>query len=540
MKTKKEAYMLRKNDKQSSFMDADYICERLVPQDSFYRKFKELVTPLIKDEHFEDMYCKDNGRPAISPALLACACILQFYMDLSDQEIEDACAFDIRVKHALGLAIDERPFASSSVGDFRRRLLENGREKEIFDRILKHLIESQLIGKNEIQRIDATHVIADVAVPTAIRLIRKSTYEILKMVKNRRKDIWDIIAKEIEIRDYHKSMINKEIPWKPEERSHKKVLIKVVTEAKAVLRHVMGLELGEKFDYRIDMLKLVLNENVKEEENSGPRVLENKEKPKDYMISPIDPDARFGVKSASVKFAGYKANITESVDSRFITNISATRGNVHDGTPMIQLISEQKREYGLSPEKLIGDAAYGSGLNRRLVAEYGTRIVAPVMSRAHENGDLYPKSMFEYDIEKQTVTCPQGMKTYKSTYDAKRCYTVYYFPTQVCEACASQDKCTNHAKGNRTVTVTLWEKEISEAERHNRTKLYKEEIRKRALIEATNSDLKRNHGMRRARYRGLQKVGLQFFFTAAVINIKRWISMALEEIKLKKVVLLPT
>ena len=58
--------MLRKSDKQSSFIDADYICERLVPQDSFYRKFKEIVTPLIKDEDFDSMYCKDNGRSAIS------------------------------------------------------------------------------------------------------------------------------------------------------------------------------------------------------------------------------------------------------------------------------------------------------------------------------------------------------------------------------------------------------------------------------------------------------------------------------------------
>lgn len=40
--------MIRKSTKQSSFLDTNYICERLVPQDSFYRKFRELVTPLIR------------------------------------------------------------------------------------------------------------------------------------------------------------------------------------------------------------------------------------------------------------------------------------------------------------------------------------------------------------------------------------------------------------------------------------------------------------------------------------------------------------
>jgi len=239
-----EIKMIRKDQKQGSFLDTDYLCERLVPPDSFYRKFKEIVSPLIRDEMFEDMYCKDNGRPAISPAMLACACILQYYRDYSDREIERACTFDIEIKHALGLGIDERPFDHSSIQDFRNRLLEHGKEKEIFDRILKHLIDSGLIRKNEIQRIDATHVIADVAIPTVLRLIRKTTYEVLKYLKSRRKDVWDMVAEEIDIQDYHKSRINKEIRWEPEERSHKKVLLKVVTEAKIVLQHVKNLTLA--------------------------------------------------------------------------------------------------------------------------------------------------------------------------------------------------------------------------------------------------------------------------------------------------------
>ena len=151
--------MIRKSTKQSSFLDTNYICERLVPQDSFYRKFRELVTPLIRDEHFEDMYCKDNGRPAISPSRLACAMILQMYQDLSDREMEEACMYDIRIKHALGLEIDERPFDHSSLNDFRQRLIDNGQEKLVFNKILNHLIEEGLIKRNEMQRIDATHIV---------------------------------------------------------------------------------------------------------------------------------------------------------------------------------------------------------------------------------------------------------------------------------------------------------------------------------------------------------------------------------------------
>jgi transposase len=183
--------MLQLQKRQSSFYDADYICERLIPDDSFYRKFRDIVWPLIKDEQFEEMYCKDNGRPAIPPSLLAMATVLQFYRNLSDREMERACMYDIEIKYALGLRLDDRPFDHSSLGDFRKRLLENSKEKEIFDRIVSSLVKEKLIEKEEIQRIDATHVIADIAIPTMVTLVKKGIYEILKPLKNRHKDIYN-------------------------------------------------------------------------------------------------------------------------------------------------------------------------------------------------------------------------------------------------------------------------------------------------------------------------------------------------------------
>jgi len=98
--------MLKPRGKQSSFYDADYICEQLISEDSFYRKFREVIWPLINDEQFEALYCIDNGRPAISPALLAMATILQFYRNLSDRDMERACMYDIKIKYALGLRLE--------------------------------------------------------------------------------------------------------------------------------------------------------------------------------------------------------------------------------------------------------------------------------------------------------------------------------------------------------------------------------------------------------------------------------------------------
>jgi len=79
--------MFRPCEKQSTFFDATYICEKLIPKDSFYRKFREIVWPIVDDDQFATMYCMDNGRPSISPALLAMATILQFHRNLSDREM---------------------------------------------------------------------------------------------------------------------------------------------------------------------------------------------------------------------------------------------------------------------------------------------------------------------------------------------------------------------------------------------------------------------------------------------------------------------
>jgi transposase len=53
----------------------------------------------------------------------------------------------------------------------------------------------------------------------------------------------------------------------------------------------------------------------------------------------------------------------------------------------------------------------------------------------------------------------------------------------------------------------------------------------RSPIEGKLSELIRYHGLRRARYRGLKKVGLQCYFTAAAVNIKRWIKVLMEKLK---------
>ncbi len=524
--------MLKPVDRQGSFYDADYICAQLIPQDSFYRKFREMVEPLLKDKQFESMYCKDNGRPAISPSLLAMATILQFHKNLSDRDMEQACMYDIQIKYALGLSLDERPFDHSSLGDFRKRLLENGKEKEIFDLILSHLIKQGLIEKNEIQRIDATHVIADIAVPTMVQLVKKSIFEILKPLKGRYKDAYERIAQEVDMTEYTRESVMTEGPGRPDPEKKKRKLVEVVNDARAILRHTRAI--GDRdIRRKKDMLRRILQENLEKDEDGELQEKLPKEKPKNRIVSPIDPDARCGRKSPTKKFIGYKANVAETVESRFITNIVAMPGNLNDGKTAVEAVTGQNN-IGLIPAKVIGDTAYGEGLIRKQLKEYGSEMVAPLCTIRSPHARLvYPKSMFKYDEKKKTLTCPQGVITRESFHDYQKDITIYHFPLTKCGKCPVRSKCTNSADGRRTVSISSVNTELREAEIYNRTDQFKEDMKLRPPIEGKLSELTRYHGLRRARYRGLNKVGLQFYFTAAAVNIKRWIKILMDKIKPK-------
>jgi len=55
---------------------------------------------------------------------------------------------------------------------------------------------------------------------------------------------------------------------------------------------------------------------------------------------------------------------------------------------------------------------------------------------------------------------------------------------------------------------------------------FKERIRRRTIIEHKNAELKRYHGMTKAKYLGLFRMRIQAILTTFVVNVKRMIKVA--------------
>lgn len=435
--------------------------------------------------------------------------------------------FDIEVKFALGLRLDERPFDHSSLGDFRERLLIGGKEKEVFDQVVKALIDRGLISKTEVQRIDATHVIADIALPNVVAMVKKGTFEILKKLRRSQNSRYMKVMEKISAEEYSADRVSDDGPGRFDLDTRAARLVQFVNEARTVLQMTDDLKDDPNIKESIDVLKTILRENI-DESSDIPREMESKDKPTNRLVSPVDTDARAGAKSKFKKFIGYKTSITQEVKNQFITNVDVMPGNRRDGEPMVDLVKEQKETFDVQPEKLIGDSAYGDGIWRKDLHDHGTKVSAPFHEKNDRTKAVFPKSMFTINRENQTLTCPNGVTARPHYYESAKRSMIFHFPMPACGKCPLKAQCTNAREGRRTVRIFDWQEHIHECEAYNRTPAFREDMKVRQPIEGKFSEMKRNHGLVRAKYRGLKKMGLQSYFTATVVNVKRWLHLTFD------------
>ena len=78
---------------------------------------------LFRDADFAQLYCLDNGRTSVPPSLLATALLLHTHDKVSDAEAKARADFDLRWKVELGIEIEDRPFAKSTLQVFRAQLI---------------------------------------------------------------------------------------------------------------------------------------------------------------------------------------------------------------------------------------------------------------------------------------------------------------------------------------------------------------------------------------------------------------------------------
>ena len=532
--------MLGERTEQRGLWEADRMYLDYVGKDTFYGLLASLRGQLFRDADFAELYCLDNGRTSVPPSLLATALLLQTYDKVSDAEAKARADFDIRWKVALGIEIEDRPFAKSTLQVFRGQLILHDQVREVFERSLRLARETGYLKRRSMRvALDTTYILGRGAVKDTYNLLADGIVKLLRVLA---------AVANIDVREWAKahgyerylgSSVKGEaaIDWSSK-RERRKLLAEIVSDADRLLelvRQAQG-ELPEDSAQRreiveaAELLGQLLLQDVERQGSNGDgdgdggvRLKEGVSR--DRMMSVHDREMRHGRKSSSKRFDGHKAAIVVDTDTQLITAVDVLPGNAPDNLGALELVEASEVSTGSVVEEAMGDAAYGDGGTRQTFADAGRRLVAKAPGRPDRKH--FPKNDFHLDLAAGSCTCPAGQVTRtivpagKRTDRSGRVYRLqaFQFDGAVCGVCPLRSQCiAAQGRQGRRVLIHPQEALLQEARALQQSAAYDEYRARRVVVEHRLARLVQL-GIRQSRYFGRVKTTFQLYLAATVANL---------------------
>ena len=523
--------MLGKRSDQKGLWEADRLYLDYVGKDTFYGLLASLRGQLFSDDDFAEIYGPDNGRDSVPPSLLATALLLQTYDKVSDAEAKARADFDIRWKVALGIEIEDRPFAKSTLQLFRAQLILHEKVREVFEGSLRLARQSGYLKKRGMRvALDTTYILGRGAVQDTYNLLADGIVKLLRVlaaVANIAVGEW---AEGQGYERYFGSSIKGEatIDWS-DRKARAALLGEIVADADRLLElaRQAWVELPEDSAQRqsivagAELLGQLLLQDIERKSGDGDAaaaadgVSIRDGVSKDRMPSVHDPELRHGHKSSRRRFNGHKAAIVVATDSQLITAVDVLPGNAPDNLGALELVEQSEASTGAPVDEAMGDAAYGDGGTRQAFADAGRRLVAKVPGRP--NRSHFPKNDFHLDLAAGSCTCPAGQATHaivpagKRTDRTGRVYRLqaFQFDGAVCGVCPLRSQCIA-AKGRqgRRVLIHPQEGMLQQARALQQSADYDEYRARRVVVEHRLARLVQL-GIRQSRYFGRAKTKFQ-------------------------------
>ena len=524
--------MLGERSDQRGLWEADRLYLGHVGKDSFYGLLASLRGQLFRDGDFAEFYCADNGRDSVPPSLLATALLLQTHDKVSDAEAKARADFDIRWKVALGIEIEDRPFAKSTLQVFRAQLILHDKVRAVFESSLRLARQSGYLKKRGMRvALDTTYILGRGAVKDTYNLLADGIVKLLLALASVEQVSLEEWAEARGYARYLGSSIKGEaaIDWS-DRKARSALLATIVADADRLLEvaRQAQVELPEGSPERrqimaaAELLGQLLLQDV---ERAGDRIGLKDGVSKDRMVSVHDPEMRHGHKSSSKRFDGHKAAIVVDTDTQLITAVEVLPGNAPDNLGALELVEGSEANTGVPVEESLGDAAYGAGHTRQAFADAGRTLIARVPGRPDKA--YFPKEDFLIDLESGTCTCPAGNVTRHLRPSGTRVDPTdrihrlqgFRFDAAVCGACPLRPRCVAGSSGlGRTVQLHPQEALLQQARALQQSEAFAGYRRRRVVVEHRLARLVQL-GIRQARYFGRAKTRFQLYLAATVTNL---------------------
>jgi transposase len=510
------------------------------PRGTVITRLRDEFTSLYEDTDFRTLY-PARGQPGLPPWRLALVTVFQFLEHLSDRQAADAVRGRIDWKYALGLELTDPGFHFSVLAEFRARLVAGKAEHLLLDRMLERFKARDLVKARGKQRTDSTHILAAVHDLHLLELVAETLRATLDDLAAVVPDWLRKVAHPVWFKRYGRRIEDYRLPKRRNEREA--LALEIGRDGFTLLDALAAPDapVAARQQPMVGTLRDVWRIHYAREGDGPPRWRAGAELPPvgERLQSPYDPEAHYSTKR-QMEWSGYKVHVTETCDAHaahLITHVMTCPAMQPDMASTAE-IHQCLADKGLLPAEHFVDAGYvDAALLVGSQRDHGVSLEGPVRAvakRPNEAEQAYEQRHFAIDWERQQVICPQGKAsvTWRAGLDdagAPRICAV--FSRSDCGACAVRALCTAAKEARRS--VYFHPRPEYEALNKARARMddpaRKERYHVRAGIEGTLSQGVRAFGMRRSRYIGLAKTGLQQVCIAPALNVSRiahWLAEA--------------
>lgn len=359
--------MLKKNiGKQQEYETV--LIDSLVPKDHILRIIDENIDFSFIYDLTKDLYCENNGRPAIDPELLFRMLFIGYLFGIrSERQLVKDIEVNVAYRWFLRLNLtDKVPDDSTISQNRRRRFKDNDISQKIFDQIVMKAMELNLVN-GKVLYTDSTHIKANA---------------------NKNKFIEQQVAKST--KDY----------------------VEELDKAISGDRAVHGKKpLKDKDD------------DDNDDANSGTKTIK---------VSTTDSESGFMVRDGKPKGFFYLDHRTVDAKYNIITDVHITPGNINDVDPYLEILDKQIKKFGFKVKHVGLDAGYFTNNICKGLIERGIEAAVAYRLGPHEKGkftktkfqyipewDVYACSE-SYFLDYKTTT-RQGYREYISKEDRCSC-----------------------------------------------------------------------------------------------------------------------
>lgn len=240
--------------------------------------------------------------------------------------------------------------------------------------------------------------------------------------------------------------------------------------------------------------------------------------------STTDPEASVVRKGQGKAKLHYQTH--RGIDGAYgvITATFVGPGDENEAHRLGDLIEAHRDNTRRKAEVVVADSKYGTTANFLECYDRGILAHIPVLKQTQDQQErrrkIFPESLFAYDPQTDTYTCPGGQTLRRRKHWVERKAFEYVTARGVCQRCPLRIQCTRSQSAGRTLKRHERQEILDSLRTHAQSQSARTDIKIRQHFMERSFAQGKRYGLKRARWRGLWRVQIQDYLIAAFQNIE--------------------